>query len=56
MDCESWQRLVFCKKISAAVISWAVLKKHVIVNGIKKTWRNDEGFVIMDMKSFFFLR
>lgn len=24
-----------------------------IVNGTKKTWRNDEGFVIMDMKSFF---
>ena len=27
-------------------------KKIVIVNGSKKTWRNDEGFVIMGMKYF----
>lgn len=27
-------------------------KKIVIVNGIKKPWRNDEGFVIMGMKYF----
>lgn len=28
-------------------------KKIVIVNGSKKPWRNDEGFVIMGMKYFF---
>ena len=27
-------------------------KKIVIVNGSKKPWRNDEGFVIMGMKYF----
>ena len=27
-------------------------KKIVIVNGTKKPWRNDEGFVIMGMKYF----
>ena len=27
-------------------------KKMVIVNGSKKPWRNDEGFVIMGMKYF----
>lgn len=27
-------------------------KKVVIVNGSKKPWRNDEGFVIMGMKYF----
>ena len=27
-------------------------KKIVIVNGTKKPWRNDEGFVIMGMKHF----
>ena len=27
-------------------------KKIVIVNGTTKPWRNDEGFVIMGMKSF----
>ena len=27
-------------------------KKIVIVNGMKKTWRNEEGFVIMGMKYF----
>ena len=27
-------------------------KKIVIVNGTKKPWRNEEGFVIMDMKYF----
>ena len=27
-------------------------KKIVIVNGNKKPWRNDEGFVIMGMKYF----
>ena len=27
-------------------------KKIVIVNGIKKPWRNEEGFVIMGMKYF----
>ena len=27
-------------------------KKIVIVNGTKKTWRNEEGFVIMGMKYF----
>ena len=28
-------------------------KKIVIVNGTKKPWRNEEGFVIMGMKYFF---
>ena len=28
------------------------LKKIIIVNGTKKLWRNDEGFVIMGMKYF----
>lgn len=27
-------------------------KKIIIINGIKKPWRNDEGFVIMGMKYF----
>ena len=27
-------------------------KKIVILNGTKKPWRNDEGFVIMGMKYF----
>jgi len=27
-------------------------KKIVIVNGTKKPWRNEEGFVIMGMKYF----
>ena len=27
-------------------------KKIVIVNGAKKPWRNEEGFVIMGMKYF----
>ena len=27
-------------------------KKIVIVNGSKKPWRNEEGFVIMGMKYF----
>ena len=27
-------------------------KKIVIVNGSKRPWRNDEGFVIMGMKYF----
>ncbi len=27
-------------------------KKIVIVNGTKKHWRNEEGFVIMEMKYF----
>ena len=27
-------------------------KKVVIVNGSKRPWRNDEGFVIMGMKYF----
>ena len=27
-------------------------KKIVIVNGVRKPWRNDEGFVIMGMKYF----
>ena len=27
-------------------------KKIIIVNGSKKPWRNDEGFVIMGMKYF----
>ena len=27
-------------------------KKIVIVNGVRKPWRNDEGFVIMGMKHF----
>ena len=27
-------------------------KKIVIINGTKKPWRNDEGFVIMGMKYF----
>ena len=27
-------------------------KKLVIVNGVKKPWRNEEGFVIMGMKYF----
>ena len=27
-------------------------KKIVIVNGSRKPWRNDEGFVIMGMKYF----
>ncbi len=27
-------------------------KKIIIVNGTKKPWRNDEGFVIMGMKYF----
>lgn len=28
-------------------------KKIVIVNDARKSWRNDEGFVIMGMKYFF---
>ena len=27
-------------------------KKIIIINGTKKPWRNDEGFVIMGMKYF----
>ena len=34
------------------VISRTHFKKVVIVNGSKKPWRNDEGFVIMGMKYF----
>lgn len=29
-----------------------IMEKLVIVNGTKKTWRNDEGFVIIGMKYF----
>lgn len=29
-------------------------KKIIIINGTKKPWRNDEGFVIMGMKYFLF--
>lgn len=29
-----------------------LFKKIVIVNGIKKSWRNEEGFMIMDMRYF----
>lgn len=25
--------------------------EHIIVNGTKKPWRNDEGFVIMGMRN-----
>ena len=40
------------RRCGKAFLLFVLFKKIVIVNGTKKPWRNDEGFVIMGMKYF----